>query len=125
MAKKKTQNKKLNIAAILGMILLVLVLVCVVIYITINHSNKITIYSNDDIKLYTVEYEEGMTWEEWVNSEYNSLKYSTIILKIDEYGNYLYYSDGMKMILYDCDNGWDSDLCSEIINPSSNYLFSI
>ena len=78
----KTQNKKLSVAGILGLVLLGLVLVGVVANVIKDNpfskdSNNptVVIEQSDWTEEFTIEYEEGMTWAEGVDSEYNTFKF--------------------------------------------------
>ena len=76
----KTQNKKLSVAGILGLVLLGLVLVGVVANVikdnpfkdSSNDNPTVVIERSDCTEEITIEYEEGMTWAEWVESDYNT-----------------------------------------------------
>lgn len=79
MKKKKTQNKKPSVASILGLVLLGLVLVGVVANVIKDNpfkysDNPTAVILTDLGEDITIEYEEGMTWAEWVESDYNTFE---------------------------------------------------
>ena len=93
MAKRKKQTKKPSIAAILGMILLGLVAVGVIANVIKSNPVELdgdeaevlslTIKNVGDSSLcedIIIEYEEGMTWAEWIDSKYynNSLCFTKV-----------------------------------------------
>lgn len=82
---KKKNNKKKRIFKIAGIVILILLLLAITVKVektetpseVIVEVSEVNIYSSyfsDFRKVeYTIEYEEGMTWEEWLDSDYNEL----------------------------------------------------
>ena len=89
MKKTKQKNKKINVISIIVLVLLGFVGVGLI-FNAVNNSTKddkepneetpvvetlkLAIKDEDDESIiYTIEYVEGMTWGEWVDSDYNTL----------------------------------------------------
>ncbi len=62
----------------------------------------------------TIQYEEGMTWKEFLSSKYNDG-----ILNLGTYGDIVYKDTYIYVV--DTNKGWD--ILEEIIDENSTYIF--
>ena len=80
MKKSKKQSKKPSVAKILGFLLLGLVLAGAVANVIIanpfeDKTPTFTLNGGEDDEPVVLEFEDGMTWEEWLESDYNTIDF--------------------------------------------------
>ena len=126
---KKQKNKKINVISIIVLVLLGFVGVGLI-FNAVNNSTKddkepneetpivetlkLAIIDEDDESIiYNIEYVEGMTWGEWVDSDYNTLGITTKLVTV---------SDQYKILKIK--GQYNNDLClDDLVGTDTVYYF--